>query len=931
MIGQKLGPYEVLAKLGEGGMGEVYQARDTVLNRDVAIKMLPAPLALDPDRMARLRREAQLLASLNHPNIAQIHGLEQAGDTLALVMELVDGPTLADLVARGPMPLDEVLPIARQIADALIAAHEQGIIHRDLKPANIKVRSDGAVKVLDFGLAKSVGADGVDGTSHAAAVTASPTITSPAMTRLRQGYGEAGTMAGVILGTAAYMSPEQAKGRPADKRSDVWAFGCIVYEMLAGKRAFEGEDVGDTLAAVIRGDPDWKALPPDLPRPLRAFIQGCLEKDRARRIGHISTARFALDERTMEASPAPPAESRVRPSLWRRLVPLMATAAFVAAATSAVWWWPRPPLPTPPVTRFSFSLPEDQRFTEGGLAPFAISRDGTQIVYVANRRFFVRSIGNFEAKAVWENEVANQALVAGPVFSPDGRSIAFWTGATPESGTLRKITVTGGTPVVICETSFPMGLIWDATGILFGRTGSGVMRVGEDGGQPQLLTPVKDGIAWRPQLLPGDNMVLFTLADTDAFGRGTEAWDNARIVIQSVKTGERITLPQKGSDASYLPTGHIMYASGGVTFAVPFDATRHQVTGGPVPVIQGIRRATFGGTTLGTAYYSVSDSGSLIFATGPLVPGVAHDLAFADQKGNVERLRLRPAEFHYPRVDPDGKRVAVEVGSLPSPNVWIYDLTGRASPQQLTIGGRNRFPVWSRDGERVLFQSDREGTLAIFSQRADGSSSPERLTRPDKGLAHIPRAWSNDGKTVLFAEVTRQQTGVPSSSLFVLSLPDGKVEPFSDVQGSAATKPVDAAFSSDDHWVAYDFGETLFGLSVYVQPFPPTGAKYRVASGSWPVWSHDGRRLFFGGGGGPIRVQAVIATQPFTLGNPTEQPRPGFMSSANEPARTFDVMPDGRIIGVVAAGETTSDASATPQIQVVVNWFEELQRLAPAK
>jgi serine/threonine protein kinase len=914
MIGQQLGPYAVLGKLGEGGMGEVYRARDTVLNRDVAIKMLPAPLALDPDRMARLRREAQLLASLNHPNIAQIHGLEQAGETLALVMELVDGPTLADLVARGPMPLDDVLPIARQVADALIAAHEQGIIHRDLKPANIKVRADGTVKVLDFGLAKSVGDDIADSASRASSVTASPTITSPAMTQT-----------GVILGTAAYMSPEQAKGRPADKRSDVWAFGCIVYETLAGKRAFAGDDVSDTLAAVIRGEPDWAALPTDLPRPLRVFIQNCLEKDRARRIGHISTARFALDERTIDTSPSPSAESPPRPPAWRRLMPFIATAVLVAAVTTAVWWWQRPPVPIQPVTRFSFSLTEGQQFTEAGLNVIAVSSDGSQVAYLANRRLFLRSIADSEARPVPGSEVEKDPFISGAVFSPDGRSIAFWTGSDPGSGTLKKIAVTGGTSVVITETAFPMGLTWDATGILFGRVNVGVMRVAENGGQPQTLVPVKDGLVWRPQMLPGGNEVLFTLAHANAFVRGLEGWDNAQIVVHSLQTGDRITLPVKGTDARYLRSGHIVYASVGALFAVPFDQTRRQVTGGAIPVVDGIGRPTFGGNTPGTAYYSVSESGSLIFIRGPLVSLDAQDLAFVDRTGNIEPLRLRPAQFRFPRVDPAGKRVAVEVGEAQSANIWIYDLTGRAQPRQLTFGGRNRFPVWSRDGERVLFQSDRDGDRAIFSQRADGASAAERLTKPDKDVSHVPRSWSRDGSFVLF-ETALTKDSLATYSLSVLSLPDGKVEPFSDVRD--APRPINAVFSPDDRWVAYDMGQNVVAASVFVQPFPPTGAKYLVRVGGAPVWSHDGRELL-SGGEGPIRVQTVISTQPFTLGNPTEQPRPGFLGTATDSGRMWDVMPDGRIIGVVAAGETAG--ARNPEIHVVLNWTEELKRLVPPK
>lgn len=431
--GFRIGQYEIAAAIGRGGMGEVYRARDTVLNRDVAIKVLPSPLALDPERLARLRREAQLLASLNHPNIAQIHGLEQTGTTTAIVMELVDGPTLADRIVNGPMPLDEVLPIARQIADALIAAHEQGIIHRDLKPANVKVRSDGTVKVLDFGLAKSVDDHASDSTRPSTLVTASPTITTPAVTQV-----------GVILGTAAYMSPEQAKGRAADKRSDLWAFGCIVYEMLTAKRAFDGEDVGDTLAAVIRGEPDWRALPADLPRPLRAFIQGCLEKDRGRRVGHISTARFALDERAFERPTTPPAETRPRP-VWRRVVALTAMAILIAAiALVAVMYVLRPP-PESQAMRFALSPPDGWNLASGtrygGVAasPLAVSPNGRLLAILARNadgrdRLWVRSFDSLVAR-----ELPGTDGAIGPFWSPDSEWLGFYA-----NGSLEKIAVAGG-------------------------------------------------------------------------------------------------------------------------------------------------------------------------------------------------------------------------------------------------------------------------------------------------------------------------------------------------------------------------------------------------------------------------------------------------------------------------------------------------------
>ncbi|MDO8680153.1 MAG: serine/threonine-protein kinase [Acidobacteriota bacterium] len=383
--GTRLGVYEVVALLGAGGMGEVYRARDTKLNRDVAIKVLLPSVAGDPDRLARFSREAQVLASLNHPNIAHIHGLEESGGVTALILELVEGEDLAQRIARGPIPIDEALPIARQVAEALEAAHEQGIIHRDLKPANIKVRPDGTVKVLDFGLAKAV--DPPAGTAAAAALANSPTLTSPAMM----------TGVGVILGTAAYMSPEQAKGRVADKRSDVWGFGCVLYEMLTGRRAFTGEDRSDTLAAVLTGEPDWNALPPHVPSAVRALIHGCVRKDRKARIGDISTALFLLGQ-PKAVEPAAPVTRPLPPPVWRRAM-LVLAGALIGAAIAAAVLWRREPQPPSQVTRFSFALPQGQQLTVA-LRAVAMSPDGTRLVYSADGRLFLRSVSEFEARAI---------------------------------------------------------------------------------------------------------------------------------------------------------------------------------------------------------------------------------------------------------------------------------------------------------------------------------------------------------------------------------------------------------------------------------------------------------------------------------------------------------------------------------------------------
>jgi len=874
--GSRLGAYEVIALIGVGGMGQVYRARDIRLERDVALKILPEIFTSDPDRLVRFQREARVLASLNHPNIAAIYGLEEDDGVRALVLELVEGPTLADRVAQGAIPVGEALPIAKQIAEALEAAHDVGIIHRDLKPANIKTQPQGVAKVLDFGIAKILARGAADPT-----VTDSPTSSMQA------------TRAGMILGTPAYMSPEQARGQAVDKRTDIWAFGCVLYEMLTGHRAFEPSS---TLATALRSEPDWTRLPGNTPPWLRILIERCLEEDRRHRVADIAAAQFVVTEGPKFFEP------NVRYS--------------------------DPPLP---VTRFSVMLPKGQQFTENGLRVIAISRDGTRMVYVANRRLYLRSMAEVVATPILGSEV-EEGFLLDPVFSPDGQSIAFWTGTDPNACILKKISVTGGSPVTICQTAAPLGMSWDAVGILFGHL-DGILRVAGTGGQPERLVGVEDGIAWRPQMLPSGDAVLFTLADRSVFSGGTEGWDSARIVVHSLKTSERTILPQIGTDASYVPTGHVVYVSGGTLFAVPFDASRRQVTGGPVPVVEGIRRPRMVGFSAGTAYYSASDTGSLMFVGGRRsIATVEEDLAFVDGNGNVERLQFQSGQYRFPRVSPDGKHLAVEVGDVRNANIWIYDLAGTASPQQLTFGGRNRFPVWSNDGECLLFQSDREGDVAIFTQRANGSHTPDRLTKPEKGVAHVPLSWSRDGKTVLFdANLVSGGATAPlhSHSLSMFSMADRRVEPFGDVQSSAG--PTHAVLSPDDRWVAYVFLEPQLGPSVYVQSLPPTGAKRLVRKGAFaPMWSPTGDELFVGGHPDVFRVERVTRTQSgFTLGNPTDRPRRGFIPRLE--ARNFDIMPDGRIIGVVNARETRPSALRATQIQVVLNWFEELKRLAPTR
>jgi serine/threonine-protein kinase len=910
--GTRLGPYEVVSLLGSGGMGEVYRARDTKLGRDVALKILPDSFTHDPERLARFRREAQVLASLNHPHIGAIYGLDEANGTQFLVLELVDGDSLSNRIARGPLPVDEALAIAKQIAEALEAAHEKGIIHRDLKPANIALTTDGNVKVLDFGLAKAP-----EATSGAPLDPAdSPTLTSPAMM----------TGVGVILGTAAYMSPEQAKGLAADKRSDVWAFGCVLYEMLTGKRAFEGEDVSDTLAAVLRGEPDWTALPLDTPPAIHALIRRCLKKDRRHRIADISTVLFVIDEPSIVApttSAAPQPIVTPRP-WWRRAIPATVASLVVGAIVAIAAWNLRPSPPPPSVTRFLFTLAEGQQFTNTGRQLVAMSPDGTQLAYVANQRLYLRSMSETEARPIQGSQ--DPQGVMSPTFSPDGRSIAF---VSQRDRALKRIAVGGGVAVTICLIpNISLGVSWGTDGIVFGQRGGDIMRVSPNGGQPEILVSIKNDEAFGPQVLPGGDAILFTLptgigTNVGGGNSGPVDWDNAQIVVQSLRSGERKTLINRGSDAHYVPTGHIVYALGGVLFAVPFDLRRLQVVGGPVPIVEGVRR---GGAT-GSANFSFSNNGSLAYVPGP-VSTSQQDLAFFDRQGNTEPLKLQGGLYSYPRVSPDGKRVAVETDDGKDANIWIYDLGGTSSMRRLTQDGRNEFPVWSADSESVAFQSNREGDRGIFWQRADGSGTAERLTKPGPETAHVPLSWPRDGKRFLFS-----MSKGSSTSLWTFSLPDKQASPVGDGQSANQT---DGAFSPDGRWVAYTSTPRTGGLSVvFVQPFPSTGAKYLITGAyAHPLWSPDGNELF-SSGSGPAQVQVVsVTTQPsFVFGDRTLVPGvQGAIDRGPFAPRNYDITPDGkRFIGVVVSGQARSGESTAPQIQVVLNWFEELKRLVPTK
>ena len=632
-LGTRLGPYEILSALGAGGMGEVYRARDTRLNRDVAIKVLPDLFASDAERLARFTREAQTLASLNHPNIAHIHGLEESNGVRALVMELVEGEDLSQRITRGALVLEDALAIAKQIAEALEAAHEQGIIHRDLKPANVKVRPDGMVKVLDFGLAKALEPVSAGSTD----ATASPTITSPAMM----------TRIGVILGTAAYMSPEQAKGRAADKRSDVWAFGCVLFEMVTGRRAFEGDDISDTLAAVLRGEPEWTAVPANVSPALVALLRGCLDKDRRRRVADLSTARFIIDrEGDAVTAVAVPPISRIR----RATSILMAVAAVAGLTAYTTFSLTRVSAPSLPVVRATIALPMGERFTNIGAPVVALSADGTRLAYTANFRLHLRPLDQIEPTPIRGTEVALDQVTAArsPFISPDGQWIGFW-----QDGQLKKVSLTGGAPLVLCAAEIPWGVSWTSDNtILYGQSdeagkgAAGIWRVSGESAKPEHVVKVEAGqIAYGPQLLPGGRAILFTLTAR----RG--AWDTAQIVIQSLDSGRQDVVVERGADARYVRTGHLVYALNGTLLAVPFDVSRLAVTGDAVPVVEDVAQANV------TAQFAISSQGALVYVPRDAIAELQghRTLVWVDRQGREVAIKgVPPRMYLYPRLSPDG-------------------------------------------------------------------------------------------------------------------------------------------------------------------------------------------------------------------------------------------------------------------------------------
>jgi len=891
-------------------MGVVYEAEDTKLARKVAIKVLPEIFTADPERLARFEREARVLASLNHPNIAAIYGVEEDDGKRFLVLELVEGENLAERLAKGPLSLEEALDVCGQIADGLEGAHEKGIIHRDLKPANVKIAPEGKVKILDFGLAKAL-------VNELAAVDIanSPTITAQM------------TEPGVILGTAAYMSPEQATGRPVDKRADIWAFGCILFECLTGKRPFHGATVTESLAAVLRGEPDWNSLPAGTPQNVRAVLRRCLQKNPKERLRDIGDARIEIGG---------PATYPLEAETARRRFSLPWLAAVVAITLLAGILIGRiligRPQPAPALSVVISTIKvEPGHWLDGkrrswelelpSRTAMAVSSDGKFVVYCAveanpgpeaKPRLFLRRLDQPEAKPIPGTEGS-----MAPFLSPDNR----WVGFSAGPFELKKVPLEGGVPTPICQFErWINGASWGLdNAIVFGAgRAHGLYRVSAEGGKPESLTvpdPKREEISHRlPFWLPDRKSVIFTVL-RHTYDR--QPW----LALLRMDTREWRVLLEDAADAKYVPTGHLVFLRQGTLMAVRFDLARLEVVGQPVAMVHNVSQcfssADWFHTTAGQ--FGISDTGSLIYAPGIVsVPDDKTSLEWVDQRGLKQpAANLQTIRCH--RLSPDGQRIAY-LG--PRNQIWVYDLrTGANGP--LTDKGVAFFPIWSPDGRRLLFSWERSLVPNLYWQPYDGSAPMERLTTSES--TQYPGSWSPDGTTVAIVEIPRLESTAGVAEIAMLDVRSGRVTPF-------LNSPYDEhepEFSPDGHWLAYASNESGSD-EVFVRAFPGPGSKHQVSSGggTMPLWSRDGRQLFY-------RLRDEVWAVDVRKGGDFSATKPRLLfknPSARDSGagyRTYDISADGRFLMVKSEPQKPQPLT---EMVLVQNWFEELKHLlSPGK
>jgi len=902
--GTRLGVYEITGQIGAGGMGEVYRATDTKLDREVAIKILPAALASDSDRLARFEREAKLLAALNHPHIAAVHNLDEHDGMLYLAMELVEGETLEEKLKASAVPVEDALLLALQIAEALEAAHGKNVIHRDLKPANVMVNADGQVKVLDFGLAKAFSNEPEE---------ASPGK-SPALSL-------AMTQQGIILGTAGYMSPEQASGQPTDQRADVWAFGVVLYEMLTGLPLFSGESVPHILADVLRKEPEWDRLPKNLHPRLKLMFERCLTKKPRNRYHSIADARVDIQAAISDPEGALAAQlAAAEPATARRLSRLHLAGGIVAAAiVFGVGAWmlkPAPPRAPVPIVYGTDALPAGTFLNTLGRNAVSISRDGDRYIIrsALERGIYLRMFDDPELRVISGTEGVPRGST---IIAPDGQSIVY-----ASSDGLRRHSVSGGASVPLAAIgSNPFGMSWTDDGYILYSTGSEISRVPENGGEPEVLIQIDAGQAQSPAQLPDGDWILYAIMDTT--GRTAE---ESEIVIESPSTGERRTLRTGATDVRYTASGHLVYLFNGTLYAVPFDIDRLEISGGAVPVVVGVNSSVTG---LGA--FDISESGNLVYIPGSAITSVSSvEIVTADIDGNRVPTNLASAAYRHVRSSPDGRFLAIDsANSGEDAIVWLYDSSGASAIRRLTFDGNNLYPVWSPDSEYVAFQSDRDGDLAVFRQRIDGTGGAERLTMPADGEAHIPESWSPDGQFLTFSVRVDD-----AYTLWVLSLEDMSISRFSDIE---STEPIGSVISPDGQWIAYHSlpvgaSATNFTSGIYVEPFPATGARYqapKVLRDFQPFWAPDGSALHYIGstGVGQLATVAVNTESGFTFGAPVLTPFDLTAGRLSGDTRGFDALPDGRFVGPVFA--ENAGGTIAPEVRYVINWVEELKRLVP--
>jgi serine/threonine protein kinase len=897
LIGRQIGTYRVTSKLGAGGMGEVFRAHDTKLGRDVAIKILPHAFDTNPERRARFEREARVLATLNHPNIGAIYGLEDANGTSALILELIEGETLAERLARikpaagDGMPAQEALTIARQIADALEVAHERGIVHRDLKPANIKFAANGSVKVLDFGLAKAM-FDG-DGPPDAK---------------------DAATRTGAVMGTVAYMSPEQAKGEKIDKRTDIWAFGCVLYEMLTRRPAFAKATGAETVAAVLDREPDWNALPIAVSATVRMVLERCLQKDPKERFRDIGDVRLGLagafgSAAHPAATPLPTASAHR--SLWSRASPVAASLVVGGLLTTATMQL-GPPRRSPQVTRLALTTSGAAAFSaSGNYRNVAITPDGLRVVYVGDsgQQLFMRALDQVEPVVLATGRVLRE-----PFIAPDGQWIGF-----EELYTLKKVPIAGGPAITLAEIDGVMrGATWlpDNTIVFATNTArTGLQRISADGGMPTQLTkpdPARNEYehVW-PEALPGGTALLYTIINRTG-GLGA-----ARVAIQDLQANHSTDLLSGGSNAVYVPTGHLVYVAGGALWGIPFDLGRRATFGTAVPILKEMLT-----TGTGAGEFDVSANGTLVYGHGPGYDPLARTLSWVDRQGNQEQLPAPPHPYLQPRISHDGTRIVTATLRGPESNIWVWDMSRQIFTRVTTGAALDIQPTWSSDDRWIVFASQRDGgTQKLWQQLADGTGVPERLTHT---LVQAGAKVTPDGARVIF----HQPSPAGDDDLMEMTLNGThQISPLVQTRFNEQA----GVLSPEGRWLAYH-SDISGRQEIYVRPYPNTEAgrwQVSTAGGQAPMWSRDGKELFFTAANGTLMGVKVEATRTtWAASPPLKVLEPGYWSSSTQFGPQIDVSPDGRRFLVVTAPRV-DPAVAAPHLVLVQHWGEELKARVP--